>query len=858
MSDATAPEMAGPYPAELECDVLLSDGRTARLRAIRPDDAPALRELGEKLSKETVYFRFFSPRRSLSDKEITHFVTVDYQDRLALVAIVDGDLVAVARYDCVPGASRGSLGAPGGSRSDRVAEAEVAFVVRDDQQGRGLGTVMLEHLASAAVARGIGRFVADTLVENHRMIGVFRSAGFEESASLESGVVRVEMELVARPEYLERVEEREWRATVRSIERILRPASIAVLEATSKPGDVGHDLVSNLLAAGYRGSVHPVSRTDDTVCGVASARTVGDVPGPIDLALITVPATELAQAIRECGEKGVCGLVVMTAGHLGQGASAAAFERDLVDLARSSGMRLVGPNSVGVINTSPEVLMNATVAPDPTFAGRVAISSQSGGLGLVLLGDLASRGLGISSFVSVGDKADVSGNDLLRLWAGDGETDVILLYLESFGNPRKFNRIARRVARKTPIVAVKSARTTSGLRGARQQDGSPLVPDHATDALFRQAGVIRVDTLEELLDVAEVLVSQPLPRGGSVAIVGNAGGCGVLAADACESQGLQVLELAPETQRRLLAVASPGSTVGNPVGLTGSANAQQYGSVLEILLADEAVDSVVVTYTELSPHGSDEVAEAVASVAGRSAKPLVANFVGTNATLRALREGVRRVPWFAYPESAARALARIVPYAKWRAGPEGTAAVFEDVDVSRARSIVADALAGGAVWLNAAAALDLLAAYGISAVPAPGTEKPAVPDGVETVVGLLEDESFGPLVTFGLGGDEAELLGDRAWSLVPLAREEAEELITGSRSSSLLTGYKGAAPVDVGGLVDLVLRVARLAEDLPEVVELSLSPVIASPDDVAVLDFRVRVAEVSHDPALLRRAMRMA
>jgi acyl-CoA synthetase (NDP forming) len=306
-----------------------------------------------------------------------------------------------------------------------------------------------------------------------------------------------------------------------------------------------------------------------------------------------------------------------------------------------------------------------------------------------------------------------------------------------------------------------------------------------------------------------------------------------------------------------MAVASEGSTVGNPIGLAGSANARQYGSVLEIVLADDAVDSVVVTYTEPSLRGSDEVAEAVAAVASQSAKPVLANFVSTEATLRALRQGPRRVPWFAYPETAARALARIVPYARWRGAPEGTAPEFEDVDAGRARGIVATALAGGALWLDTATVLALLEAYGISAVPARGPEMSAAPDGVEVVVGLFEDESFGPLVTFGLGGDEAELLGDRVWSLVPMTRGEAEELVTGSRSSPLLTGHGGAAPVDVGGLVDLVLRVARLAEDLPEVVELSLSPVIASPDGVAVLDARVRVAEVSRDPALLRRAMRM-
>ena len=956
MSPGAKPVTKGTYPAELECDVLLSDGRTARLRAIRPDDGPALRAFGQKLSSETVYFRFFAPRRGISDEEITHFVTVDYQDRLALVAVVDGELVAVARYDRSPtegGETLGdaAAGASHGFDQAGAGEAEVAFVVRDDHQGRGLGTVLLEHLASAAVARGIGRFVADVLTDNHRMTGVFRSAGFDEHVLLDSGVIRVTLELAAQPEYIERVEEREWTAAVRSIEHILRPRTIAVIEASPEPGSAGHDIVSNLLAGEFTGAVYPVNKHADPVGGLRSYRNVTDVPGHIDLALVAVPAQRMAEVVRECGAKGVRGLVVVTSGEADQETSGTSTDRDLVELARRFGMRLVGPECMGVVNTCPQVRMNATFAEQAPPPGRVAFSSQSGGLGIALLGELAGRGLGISSFVSLGNKADVSGNDLLRFWEDDPETDVILLYLESFGNPRKFSRIARRVAHKTPIVAVKSARTASGLRGAHARSLG-AVPDQATDALFRQAGVIRVQTLEELLDVADLLVNQSLPAGRRVAIVGNAGGCGVLAADACESYGLEVPELAPEVQRRLFGVVSYGAAIGNPIDLVASATAEEYRSVLEIVLADGNIDVVVVTFTPPVLVGADDIAEAVAQAASTARKPVLANFIASEQTLLALRAGSSHVPWFAYPESAARAVARVAQYGEWVARAEGTVPTFDGLDTVTARRIVEVALASlpmagsetapapapgpapapaaapglvtspsSSVWLDTVEAFSLLEAYGIpilscmrastaseavdrarvigfpvalkldapdlvhksdvggvrlnlgsaeevaSAAEAlltrfgPGVSlivQSMGPEGVETVVGVVEDPSFGPLVMFGLGGKEAELLSDQIWSLVPMTTEDARDLVRGLRSSPLLTGYRGSAPVDLEALSEVLSRVARLAEDLPEIVELSLNPVVASPGGAMALDARVRVATTLHDPPLLRRAMRTA
>ena len=940
---------AGHYPEELECDVLLSDGRTARLRAIRPDDGPALRSFGAKLSTETVYFRFFSPRRSIGDEEIAHYVNVDYQDRLALVAVVEGELVAVARYDRYPPPADAQAMLPGSPDSEwGVEEAEVAFVVRDDHQGRGLGTVLLEHLASAAVQRGIGRFVADTLPDNYRMINVFRSAGFHERALLDSGVIRVTLELESRPEYLELVEEREWTAAVRSIEHILRPSVIAVIHSGSRPGSAGADLVRNLLAGGFTGTVHQVCPHAGAVGDLPSYASLGEVPGPVELALVAVPLGSLSDVVRDCGKKSVGGLVVLATDDYGREARPRGSDRELVELARNFGMRLIGPDCMGVINSSSRIRMNASVAEHPPAPGGIAFSSQSGGLGIALLGELSGRGLGISSFVSLGNKADVSGNDLLRFWEQDPETRVILLYLESFGNPRKFSRIARRVARRTPIVAVKSARTASGRRSGHS-NGADATADQVTDALFRQAGVIRVGTLEELLEVADVLASQPLPAGRRVVVVGNAGGCGILTADACEGYGLEVPLLGPGTQEKLASAVSRGSAVGNPIDLVAAATAEEYRLVLEIVLADDAVDAVIVTYTPPGLAGADEVAQVVAEAASVANKPVLANFIVTEGTLRALRQGPKRVPWFAYPESAARAVSRIAPYADWVVRPEGSVPIFEDLDRSRAREIVEGALSVGlpavargaepvrepamvggdesvgraapSVWLDAISAFELLKAYGVpilpslraataaeavqradglgypvavkldapalvhksdvggvrlnlgssgevaSAVDALFTSfgpdvslivQPMAPEGVETVVGVVEDPSFGPLVMFGLGGKETELFRDQIWSLVPMTSEDAHDLVSGLRTSPLLTGYRGAAKVDLEALTEVLSRVARLAEDFPEIAELSLNPVVASPSGAIALDARVRLASALHDPPLMRRAMRTA
>jgi len=914
------------YPNELEADVLLADGRVAELRPIVPGDREALRALHGSLSPETVYLRFFSVHPKLSEGELDRFTKVDYEARLAIVAFVDDELVAVARYDRVP---PGGAATPGVTPDTVLVEAgpqemaEVAFTVRDDHQGRGLGTILLEHLASAARARGIDQFIADTLADNQKMLRVFRRAGFEERAKFESGVVRVTMDLEPLPSYLETVEERDRVAAIRSIERLLRPASAAVIGASRRPKTIGFELISNLVDGGFHGPIYPINPAGGEIAGLQAYASIGEVPGPVDLALIAVPAAKVAGVIEECGRKGVGGLIVISAGFAEVGADGKAAERELVAIARRHGMRLVGPNCMGIVNTAPDISMNATFSPVAPVRGHIAFSSQSGGLGIAILNETTSRDLGVSSFVSVGNKADVSSNDLLRYWEDDPETAVILLYLESFGNPRHFSRIARHIARTKPIIAVKSGRSSAGSRGASSHTAAMATPDAAVEALFRQAGVIRVDTLEEMFDVADVLSHQPLPAGNAVAILGNAGGPGVLAADACESYGLKVPELSKRTQERLKALLTAGAGVRNPVDCIASATASDIATALQYLLEDDGIDSVIVIFTPPLVTEADEVAAAVAEVAAGAEKTIVTTFLARSGTFTALRAGERRVPWFAYPESAARALGKIVPYAKWRSKPEPPAAVFvpEPEDASRARALVDGVLAsdGAAAtrhWLGALEAAELLGCYGIpfvssvrvrtateavhaaatsgypialkldvpglihktdvggvrlglstaSGVRAAATQllagrgeeaslvvQPMVAPGVETIIGVVEDPAFGPLVMFGLGGTATEILGDRALSLVPLSRPEARDLIASLRSARLLTGYRGAPAADIDSLTDILCRVARLAEDLPEIVEMDLNPVVAGEDGCVVLDAKIALSAPSAPEPMLRR-----
>ncbi len=876
-------------------DVLLADGTTAHVRAITPDDEPAIVALYARLSPETIVLRYFGPHPRMSPKELEGLLHPDGVDVVVLIAEVHDMIVAIAQYYREPG------------RDD----AEVAFLVDDSYQGHGIGTILLEHLASEARRHGIRQFAADTLTENHKMLHVLAEAGFVRQYQRSAEVMKVVLDIESTPEARAAADARDRTAVIRSIGRVLEPRSIAVVGAGRQRGTIGHELLRNLLAGGFEGPVYPVNPSASSVASVPCWPDVGAIPGDVDLAVIAVPEPAVAQAIADCGAKGVSSLVVITAGFAERGSQGADAQHALASLAHAQGMRLVGPNCFGVINTDPAVSMNATFAPETPLFGEAGFASQSGGLGIAILGEAAARNLGMSSFVSMGNKADVSGNDLLQWWEQDAVTHVILLYLESFGNPRKFSRIARRVGRSKPIVALKSGRTNAGTRAASSHTAALASSDQAVDALFRQTGVVRVETIEELFDVGEILAHQPVPAGRRVAIIGNAGGPGVLAADACISRGLEVPELSTDLQSTLTHLLPPGASVRNPIDLAASANAEGYRKALDALLGSDEIDVVIVIFTPPLVTRADDVAHAVvgavdaATVEGRT-KSVVASFLGAGAVRPILHGASRPVPCFAYPENAARALAHAATYGEWRARPIGVVPVLENTKPNDARRVIAAACPSGSGWLTGADAQGILAAYGIGivsttlvhdaeaaqaeaqrvggpvalkawgsaivhksdvggvrlAVDGPDAVRlafsemaatlgdamegaviqPMVHGGIETIAGFVQNAEFGPQVIFGLGGTAVELLGDVVTRLAPLTDIDARDMVLGLRASPLLLGYRGSEPVDIDALVDVVLRLGRLAEDLPEITELDCNPVIATPAGALVLDARMRVS----------------
>lgn len=808
--------MPDAYPREWELDALLRDGTPVRLRPIRPEDEDALVAFHARLSPHTIYRRFFSPRPVLPPKDVHRFTNVDYHDRMALIALIHGEMAGVARYDRQP--------TPAGD------EAEVAFVIEDRHQGRGLGSLLLEHLAAAARERGFRYFVAETLAENRSMLGVFRDAGFVAERRFEDGLVHLRFPIAQTPEALEAMAERERKSSVQSMTPILRPRSIAVIGASRKPGSIGHELLRNLLLHEFAGPVFPVNPEATSVAGVPAFATIGDVPADVDLAIVTVPAAEVPGVVEACGRKGVRAVLVVSGGFAEASAEGAAAQDELVRLARFHGMRLVGPNAMGVVTTVAEVSMNATTSSVQLPTGRVGFLAQSGALGLAVLEQAAARGIGFSSFVSVGNRADVSGNDLLQYWEADADTEVVLLYLETFGNPRKFARIARRVGRSKPIVVVKSGRSATS--------------DAATDALFRQAGVVRVDTLSELFDVSVVLAHQPTPRGRRLAIIANASGPGALAADVAHSAGVELADLAR----------------GNPIDLTASATPAEFRDVLTEVLADDGCDGALVIGVPPLTGSFDEIGRAITDAAAtRGDKPVLASYLGRVpvrgvAVVAGTEDVLHPIPLFPFPEPAVRAFGRVAAYGEWRHAAEGAVVVPDGVDAGAARSVAEVVLGGDGTgrWLDEAEVTRLLATAGIAVEGGSSGST----DGVEVVVGLVDDPSFGPLLRFGLAGLAAELLEDRGYRILPLTDADAGRLLRSTRLSPLLFGEGGGKPVDEAALVDLLLRVGALAEAVPELAELELAPVVASAEGVVVTGARVRLAPPPTGPGPLLRRLR--
>jgi acyl-CoA synthetase (NDP forming)/RimJ/RimL family protein N-acetyltransferase len=869
------------YPEHWEADVLLRDGRTAHLRPIVPEDAEGLVEFYGQVSEQSKYFRFFAPMPNLSDRDVQRFTNVDYRDRVAFVMTVAEKIIAVGRYDVIE---------PG--------RAEVAFLVQDSHQGRGIGQLLLEHLAQAGRERGVERFVAEVLPDNRRMMQVFREQGYQVKGGWDEGVMHLEFDIDPTETSIGVIAAREHRSEAASIAAFLNAKNVAVIGASRRSDTIGAALVRNLVLGDYAGRVYVVNPAADAVAGMPAYATVSDIPGEVDVAIVAVPAEAVQDVVLDCAAKGVHGLIVISSGFAETGEEGRKRQRKLVGLARSYGLRLIGPNCLGVINTAADVSLNASLAPVMPPRGRAGFFCQSGALGTAILEKVRGRGLGLSTFVSAGNRADVSGNDLLQYWEEDDATEVILLYLESIGNPRKFSRIARRVSRVKPIIAVRSGRTTQGVpmgHAVRQIAAPPA----AVDAMFRQAGIIQVDTLDEMFDVAQLLAHQPLPSGSRVAIVGNSDALGLLAVDAAVASGL---------------------TVTSATALGADATAEDFEDALDAAIDDTHVDAVVAVYIPPLDAGGEGVANVLAAVGEQSDKPLVSTFLGREGVPELLRvpdlaghtAGRGSVPSYPAVEAAVRALARVVEYAAWLQRHDESAGVLEDIDPERAKhlankilmdspdgreltdgelsellasygvklwervhaSTVEEAVAAGErlgwdvvlkataerlrqrpdqahVWRNIDTEDEMRDAWssltGIVNHPADAefvVQRTAAP-GVPVAVGGLEDPLFGPAISFGISGAITDLVGDRVYRIPPISALDAAETVRSIKAAPLLFGYRGSEQVDVAAVEDLIRRVAQLKIDLPQVSQLDLMLVHATAAGVSVLHAFGRVAQVA-------------
>ncbi|WP_333774789.1 bifunctional acetate--CoA ligase family protein/GNAT family N-acetyltransferase [Streptomyces sp. IBSBF 3136] len=911
------------YPAHWEADVVLRDGGTARIRPITSDDADRLVSFYEQVSDESKYYRFFAPYPRLSAKDVHRFTHHDFVDRVGLAATIGGEFIATVRYDRI-----NPNGMPASSPAD---EAEVAFLVQDAHQGRGVASALLEHIAAVARERGIRRFAAEVLPANTKMIKVFTDAGYTQKRSFEDGVVRLEFDLEPTDRSLAVQRAREQRAEARSVRRLLAPGSVAVVGVGRAPGGVGRSVLRNIRDAGHPGRLYAVNKAFpedlEEVDGVPARRSVRDIDGPVDLAVVAVPADRVPAVVAECGEHGVQGLVVLSAGYAESGPEGRERQRALVRLARAYGMRIIGPNAFGVINTAPGVRLNASLAPEMPRPGRIGMFAQSGAIGIALLSRLHRRGggvtgvTGVSTFVSAGNRADVSGNDVLQYWYDDPDTDVALMYLESIGNPRKFTRLARRTAAAKPLVVVQGTGTAPQGHAVR----ATRLPHDTVSALLRQAGVIRVDTITELVDAGLLLARQPLPAGPRVAILGNSESLGVLTYDRCLAEGLRP---------------------ARPVDLTTAATAEDFRRAVGQALADDTHDAVVVTVIPAIGEGAPgdaELAQALrAAAAAVPGKPVLVVHVELGGLAEALSaaastapqaadrqaqapdpadrpaaelpatppDGTHLIPAYPAAERAIRALAEAVRYGQWRreAADPGRVPEYDDIDEKGAARLIQGLLERGqGLTIGQEETCELLAAYGIQvrrALPAPSPDEAAdaaralgypvalkataphlrhradlggvrldladedqlrrayteltelfgkpeelrpvvqgmAPRGVDTVVRAVIDPAAGAVLSFGLAGAASQLLGDMAHRLVPVTDREATSLVRSIRTAPLLFGWRGSTPVDTPALEEPLLRLSRLVDDHPEVVAVTLEPVVVAPHGASVLGATVRLA----------------
>ncbi|MCZ9881552.1 bifunctional acetate--CoA ligase family protein/GNAT family N-acetyltransferase [Arthrobacter sp. B2a2-09] len=889
---------AGVYPEYWEADVVLRDGGTAHLRPISPEDADALQAFHTAQSETSIYMRFFSFKSRLSSKELRRFTEVDHRDRVAFVITIGGEIVGVGRYD--------RLGDP--------TEAEVAFNISDVQQGRGIGSILLEHLAAAARENGIRRFTAEVLPENRKMLRVFADAGYELVRKFDDGVVSVDFNIDPTEKSLAVMESREHRAEARSVRDLLAPSSIAVVGASRRWGTVGHQLLEHILEGGFTGAVYAVNPEAFELAGMKSFARIADVPGPVQLAIIAVPYEEVPKVVDECGAAGVKGLVVATAGYADDGERGLRRQRDLVRRARSYGMRVIGPESLGIVNTNPDVSLNASMAPSLPRRGGLGLFSQSAAIGVSVYAAASRRGLGLSSFLSAGNRADVSGNDVMQFWEDDPDTVAVGLYLESIGNPRKFSRLARRLSRSKPVIVAKSDVT-----GLRLPPGhvvrTTLAPVAALDAMMRQAGVIAVETIEQLMDVAQIVSSQPLPKGPALAVYSNSAAFGKVVADNAAPQGLVVDRI----------VTDVDLDTGKSAALEGLRRS------LRENLADDSVHAVVAAMVPSRSLTMEAIAGVLAECAAEAGKPVVAAFTGIldssvqlDGLLAPNGESGPSLPCYSSAGSAVAALAAVVRYAKWLDRDQGMFVEPAGCDREGTREHIERLLSSvpgeQLVRLDDGEAAALLVRYGISVVPSTvfesddeavaaaerlgwpvvlKTTDPALrhrldlggvrldiedadslrrniaqmrrtlePYGssaieVQAMVSVgqgctfraIEDPLLGPVVSFGLAGDAVNLLDDWAHRVPPLSAADLHDFIRAPRASLKLFGYQGLPAVDVAALEDLGARLVRLKDEHPEIALVEFNPVLAGTRGAKILAAEVWIGNAAQRTDSARRAM---
>ena len=861
------------YPREWEADVLLADGGTARLRPIRPSDADLLVAFYDRVSPESKYLRFFAPYPRLSRRDVKRFTEVDYVDRVALILTLGGKMIGVGRWDRL-------------DDGDGSGKAEIAFLVEDAHQGRGVAQLLLEHLAEAARERGITGFVAEVLPENRRMAQVFADAGYRIRKGVEDGVLVVEFPILPTDTSVGVMERREHRAESASVRRLLSPRRVVVYGR----GDRVCSVVDSMLRGGFRGEVLAVTSDGTDVPGVVNAPSIADVPGHLDLAVVSIGISDLGSVVIDTAHKGAHGLVVLTGADFGQQEN-----RLLVQLARAYGVRALGPDALGLINTRLGEEMNATPGPMPRTGG-VGLFCQSAATGVSLLNATLRHDIGLSSFVSTGDYADVTANDVLQYWQDDDDTRVCLMSLDSIGNPRKFSRISRRLARRKPVVAFAPGRTHRsdhlGVRG-----GLGHAPDEAVDALFRQAGIMVTHRRNAMFDIAKIAARQPLPAGERVRVVANSATLAAQLTTSAAAAGLLV-----EKPAVVLPSQSPPAAF--------SAAAQE-------AIADGGCDSVLCAAVNVYSDGVDHVIAALEGVARQARKPLVGVFLDFHDPLSSMGpDEWGTLPRFDSGVDAVRALAAVTAHARWRDRDPGAVPML-DLDRDRASRLinrvlrqdpagreltgdeatellaaygielvrrsyvtsideanrVADSLGWGVVLKATSASVggrpdhagvyrniddpedmaqawddlyELLVALGLGADDALTSAAPVVqvmaPPGVALVVTSREDAAFGPIVSLGLEGVASQLLGDTVYRVPPLTDVDAAAMVRDLRTAPVLFGRNDSPGVDIARVEDLLHRVAQLADEHPQLASVSLSPVIASAGSLAVLGARIHIA----------------